>query len=158
MAQTFLFGIMTHSTLGFLLSASLIILTGCGSIQYAAAAAESSNCVPEFDNCVLSRDCCDDLACVMGDWAVTTDSTCLSERSVELNTLSKQDRLALIYNFYKNLPVDESKRKSRQDVQALVDKYAHDAFAHLVAKIEKRYNTPIDANASKDEREGHGEL
>ena len=99
----------------------------------------------------MSRDCCDDLTCVTGDWAVTTDSTCLSERSVALDAMSTADRVAMIYNFYHQTAHDipDEKRKTRNEAQALVDKHAR-SFAKLVARIEKLYDRPIVVS-NKDE-------
>ena len=112
---------------------------------------EEINCVPEFDKCVMNRDCCnfnkgDDpstLECVTGDWAVTTDSTCLSARSKLLEQLSKDEKIQLLKDFYDN-KVPSMSRKSTSEVVKLYEKFAR-SFAKLVVRLETKYElTMVD--------------
>jgi hypothetical protein len=108
-----------------------------------------SDCVEEFGKCVMNRDCCNAagrgdstvLECMVGDWAVTTDSTCLSKRSQTLNGLTEQDRIALIVTFYQRVLPDNEK-KSPGEVEKLVAKYER-KFAQLVLRLEKKYKTSV---------------
>lgn len=68
----------------------------------------------------------------MGDWEVTTDSTCLSDRSVHLNSLERNKKVALIQRYYEILGDGEVK-KTPQDAEVLATKYANKReFAQLV--------------------------
>ena len=97
------------------------------------------NCLPEFDKCVMNRDCCgEDIECVAGKWEVTTDSTCLSTRSKILEQLSRDEKLRLLKDFYDN-QVPPAKRKSTDQVVKLYEKNAR-SFAKLVARLEKKYD------------------
>lgn len=106
---------------------------------------EEINCVPEFGKCVMNRDCCnfnkgDDpstLECVAGDWAVTTDSTCLSARSKILEQLTKAEKIHLLKEFYDN-KVPPTSRKSTAEVVKLYEKFAR-SFAKLVVRLETKY-------------------
>ncbi|CAB9517176.1 expressed unknown protein [Seminavis robusta] len=110
-------------------------------------------CSGEFENCVVSRDCCGNhLSCETGNWAVTTDSTCLSERSVLLEALPREEKLDLLVQFYSNLHFEE-RRKSKEEVEKLFDKNSR-SFAKLVSRIEKHYKMPV----STIERTGKEEL
>jgi hypothetical protein len=109
-----------------------------------------SDCVEEFGTCVMNRDCCGattttaggTLECVAGDWAVTTDSTCLSKRSQLLNGMEQKDKIALIANFYQRVGKIGSKGKSPEEVEQLVTKYER-KFAQLVLRLEKKYETSM---------------
>lgn len=80
----------------------------------------------------MNRDCCEGYHCVMGDWEVTTDSTCLSDRSVHLNSLERNKKVALIQRYYEILGDGEVK-KTPQDAEVLATKYANKReFAQLV--------------------------
>jgi hypothetical protein len=70
----------------------------------------SATCLDEFERCVMNRDCCEGYRCVMGDWEVTTDSTCLSDRSVQLNALERSKKVALIQRYYETLGDGEAKK------------------------------------------------
>ena len=126
----------------------------------------SADCVKEFGQCVTNRDCCradevdtteqqhGDLECVLGDWSVTTDSTCLSKRSQELEELSKEQNLdhqsltvLLKHHIYRYPEIREahSKRlresKREEDplfYQKITEKYRHE-FARLVVGLERKY-------------------
>ena len=115
-----------------------------------------ANCVEEFGQCVTNRDCCGygdgGIECVMGDWSVTTDSTCLSKRSQELDALSKengfdhQSLTVLLKHFIYQLPeIQEHQRKRYQEKQVddrfyekIAEKYRHE-FAKLVVSLERKY-------------------
>jgi hypothetical protein len=108
-----------------------------------AATNVSSDCVPEFGKCVMNRDCCAGSECMAGDWAVTTDSTCLSKRSQSLNGLAEPDRIALITRYYQRvLPPDEDKKKAPGEVEKLVAKYER-KFAQLVLRLEEKYQASM---------------
>jgi hypothetical protein len=110
----------------------------------------SGDCSPEFLTCLMNRDCCDGLQCVTGDWAVTTDSTCLSERSIALDDLSKEEKFNMIQTFYaEKVPTDSV--KSSEEAQRLVEKYSR-SFAQLVSRLERRYIIAVtDDNTKTDE-------
>ena len=103
------------------------------------------SCSEEFETCVVNRDCCGSgdgaLSCVMGDWAVTTDSTCLSKRSEALEKLSKDKKRALIETYYTEKVPPES-RKTLEEVQKILGKYSR-SFLKLVHRLEKRYQIPV---------------
>ena len=100
-----------------------------------------ASCSMEFDTCVTNRDCCGSLTCVTGDWAVTTDSTCLSSRSTQLDALPRENKLDLLTKFYTE-KAPEDKRKSAEEAEALLDKNLR-SFAKLVSRIEKKYVIPV---------------
>ena len=102
----------------------------------------AATCSNEFETCVMNRDCCGGLACVTGDWAITTDSTCLSERSVQLQALSRQEQLDLLVNFYTSDKIPADKHKSLQQVEILFNKNRR-SFAKLVTRIETAYKTSM---------------
>ncbi len=80
----------------------------------------------------------------MGDWEVTTDSTCLSDRSVQLNALERSKKVALIQRYYETLGDGEAK-KTPQDAEVLATKYANKReFAQLVIRLERKYGVPVD--------------
>jgi hypothetical protein len=96
----------------------------------------------------------------MGDWAITTDSTCLSERSAQLEALSRDEKLALLVQFYGNSNDDrvvESKRKSPQQVETLLNKNSR-SFAKLVSRIERMYGIPVVAVRSTIQEKQNEEL
>lgn len=99
----------------------------------------------------MNRDCCDALDCVTGDWAVTTDSTCLSKRSQSLNDLNEEVKLDLITSYYQALP---GEGKTPQQVQKMFAKYEQ-KFAQLVTRLEQKYNMPFQeeptAETTKEE-------
>jgi len=111
------------------------------------------NCLAEFETCVMNRDCCNDLDCVAGDWAVTTDSTCLSTRSQALNDLSRTEKIQILKEFYDH-KVPPKKRKTTVEVVKLYEKNAR-TFPKLVAKLEKKYDIsmtePIHSKTTGDE-------
>ena len=152
-----------YATAHFLILALLYSASYLVSPSYA-------DCSAEFENCVMSRDCCSrDLTCVTGDWAVTTDSTCKSSRSIALDALSRDERIDLLVRFYQppfdvstnendegdDVPQQKKPKthppyKSREQVQRLVEKYSN-SFSQLVARIEKRYNRAISKTDSLGE-------
>ncbi len=104
----------------------------------------SAACVEEFERCVMNRDCCEGYHCVMGDWEVTTDSTCLSDRSVHLNSLERNKKVALIQRYYEILGDGEVK-KTPQDAEVLATKYANKReFAQLVVRLERKYGVRVE--------------
>jgi hypothetical protein len=109
--------------------------------SYAAAvhANDNNNCAEEFTPCVTKRDCCsgDDLDCTLGDWAVTTDSACLSKRSVHLNALRASEKMAVLRKIYANqIPG----AKSDEEITGLAEKYIRrDEFAQLIVRLERKY-------------------
>jgi hypothetical protein len=137
--------------LGFEMPNMTVIFRHCWllSLLFLLASHVRSDCVEEFGKCVMNRDCCNAagrgdstaLECMAGDWAVTTDSTCLSKRSQTLNGLAEQDRIALIVTFYQRVLPDNEK-KAPGEVEKLVAKYER-KFAQLVLRLEKKYKTSI---------------
>lgn len=106
----------------------------------------ASECVEEFDNCVMNRDCCQDLKCVTGDWQFTTDSTCLSTRSEQIDNLklSQEEKVSIVEQYYnrdevaKKLKDGEEKKKSREYVTKIVRRYDQE-FPKLVSRLEAKY-------------------
>ncbi len=133
-----------------ILFALLIIVLGCPTTTV------SANCVEEFDQCVTNRDCCghEDRAieCVTGDWEITTDSTCLSERSQELEAISKENgfdhqslTVLLKHHIYQLPKIREQHTKRFRDKkidpqfhEKIAKKYRHE-FAKLVVNLERKY-------------------
>jgi hypothetical protein len=116
----------------------------------------SAACSNEFETCAMNRDCCDGLHCAMGDWASSTDSTCLSDRSERLNALDISDKIGLIHRFYNTLNNnDVAAKKTAQEAEALATKYSNKRqFAQLVVRLEKKYQVDVDFDESgpaKDE-------
>jgi hypothetical protein len=120
-----------------LAAAVLVLLMSLGMSGVASA----STCVQEFDHCVVSRDCCEGLSCVTGDWQYTTDSTCLWPKSEKLEKLhlSVEQRLKLLEAFYTKVGVD----KALDELDHLVKKYRA-GFPKLVIKLERKYDTSFD--------------
>ena len=106
----------------------------------------SAGCVEEFGQCVMNRDCCEGMKCITGDWQYTTDSTCLSNRSEQIDNLNltTEERIDAVFLFYSNDMVvrqlkEQEKGKSRTDVEKIVKRYIQD-FPKLVSRLEKKYN------------------
>ena len=150
-----------------MLSSSLILLLLLRDPSTAgASSASSTNCVEEFGQCVTNRDCCGreehgdrTVECVTGDWEVTTDSTCLSKRSQELEDLSKENgfdhqtlTVLLKHHIYQHPEIREQQTKRFRDKEVdplfyekIAHKYRHD-FAKLIVSLERKY-TMSDATA-----------
>jgi hypothetical protein len=108
-------------------------------------------CSNEFETCAMNRDCCDGLHCAMGDWASSTDSTCLSDRSDQLNALDMSDKIGLIRRFYSTL---NDGKKTSQEAEALATKYSNKRqFAQLVVRLEKKYQVDLDLDKSGPAKE-----
>ena len=105
----------------------------------------------EFDKCVVKRDCCDELNCVTGDWQFTTDSTCLSKKSEEIESskFSLEEKIQLVQQFYSKLSsssevFDETgmivvEKKTPDEISTIVNKYKSE-FPKLVMKLERKYD------------------
>lgn len=114
-------------------------------ITYAKA-----QCVEEFGLCVMNRDCCDGLNCVTGDWQYTTDSTCLSKRSEQIDNLNLtfEERLTLVSSFYSRDEIRKVEQtgkdygKSIADVEKIVNRYRQD-FPKLVSRLEEKYGIQL---------------
>lgn len=120
--------------------------------------AEESNCVHEFGQCVMNRDCCnfnkDDassLECVAGDWAVTTDFTCLSSRSKILEQLSRDEKINVLKDFYDNKVYPPWSRKPTSEVVKLYEKFSK-SFANLVLRLEKKYKVSLVDNIKDQQK------
>ena len=102
---------------------------------------EDSSCVKEYGRCVMPRDCCHGLLCVAGDWQYTTDSTCLSPKSAEIEKLhlTLEMRRELVQAFYHKIHV----AKTDEEVDHLLKKYRGE-FPSLVSKLEGKYKTAFD--------------
>jgi len=81
----------------------------------------------------------------MGDWEITTDSACLTERSEALEALSTKEKLELVRRFYSSR-VPKHARKAPEEADALVSKNRR-SFAKLVARIERKYDIAIDVDS-----------
>jgi len=138
-----------------LLLLALCLLSACLGRAPAAAATTSTNCAKEFERCVTNRDCCgrdgdgdEVLECVTGDWEITTDSTCLSKRSQELETLFKDhgfDHLTitlLLKDFFYQHPLIRdahlTKKKAHATYEKIAAKYRYD-LPRLVTILEQKY-------------------
>ena len=113
-----------------------------------------AQCSKEFESCVMNRDCCADdaLHCAVGDWAVTTDSTCLSNRSEQLNILEMDKKVLLIQRYYEKL---NDANKTPEQAEALAKKYSNmRQFAQLVVRLERKYEVSVDyENSSNGKKE-----
>jgi hypothetical protein len=142
-----------------ILAAVFLFLLLRGPITVRASSASSTNCVEEFGQCVTNRDCCGreehldrTVECVTGDWEVTTDSTCLSKRSQELDALSKENcfdhqtlTVLLKHHIYQHPEIREQQTKRFREkeidplfYEKIADKYRHD-FAKLIVSLERKY-------------------
>lgn len=146
-----------------------------------ANAATSENCVEEFGKCVMNRDCCGrdepgdrEVECVTGDWAITTDSTCLSKRSQELEALYKENGfdeeslVVLLQNHIYQLPEIATKQNRAPEYKEkdptkyakisdlvykrIAQKYS-DNFAKLIVDLERKYEISDPATMPRSIRE-----
>jgi len=131
-------------------------------------------CAAEFEPCHF-RDCCNDaggdtdkeLTCVTGgdNLAIInsfsleairkhSNSTCLSQRSANLEALSKESQYELLREYYEER-VPEGERKSTVQIQDLHQKHAsqHGSFAKLVSRLELRYKIPFTDSVAVVEEE-----
>jgi hypothetical protein len=143
----------------FILAAVFLLLLLRDPITAGASSASFTNCVEEFGQCVTNRDCCGreehgdrTVECVTGDWEVTTDSTCLSKRSQELEDLSKENgfdhqtlTVLLKHHIYQHPEIREQQTKRFRDkeidplfYEKIAHKYRHD-FAKLIVSLERKY-------------------
>ena len=106
-----------------------------------SSSSSSLSCVKEYGRCVMPRDCCEGLSCVAGDWQYTTDSTCLSPKSAEIEQLhlTLEMRRDLVKAFYDKVQVS----KTDEEVDHLLKKYRGE-FPKLVTKLEGKYNIVFD--------------
>jgi hypothetical protein len=115
----------------------------------------------------MNRDCCEHLSCITGDWQFTTDSTCLSKRSEEIDhlKLTIEEKMTLVEGYYNhigsngdNVDVD-GQRKSRKDVEKIVRKYDLE-FPKLVSRLEQKYGILLDFDNihMNVKNKGHDEL
>jgi hypothetical protein len=101
-----------------------------------------ADCLQEFDKCVTNRDCCGDLQCRLGDWSLTTDSTCLSDRSMEMNSKALEQQVALVQRYYQRVAHG---KKSLNEIETLTRKYSMKGeFARLVIRLERMYGIRVD--------------
>eukprot|EP00549_Striatella_unipunctata_P002740 CAMPEP_0118706928 /NCGR_PEP_ID=MMETSP0800-20121206/20879_1 /TAXON_ID=210618 ORGANISM="Striatella unipunctata, Strain CCMP2910" /NCGR_SAMPLE_ID=MMETSP0800 /ASSEMBLY_ACC=CAM_ASM_000638 /LENGTH=110 /DNA_ID=CAMNT_0006609615 /DNA_START=101 /DNA_END=433 /DNA_ORIENTATION=- len=101
----------------------------------------------------MNRDCCEGLECNVGDWSVTTDSTCLSKRSQRLEDLSDDKKVNLIVGYYASLSLtsqsSSSSNKTPQEAKELALKHRYN-FAKLVVRLEKKYGIPLKEEYNVD--------
>lgn len=111
-----------------------------------SASTDNTACVPEFDRCTMPRDCCEGLSCVTGEWQYSTDSTCLSAKSAEIEQqhLTFDQRRALLEAFYEKVGVS----KARDEVEHLLKKFRGE-FPRLVMKLEGKYQTTFDISPKR---------
>ena len=96
----------------------------------------------------MNRDCCANLKCVTGDWQYTTDSTCLSTRSEQIDklNLSMEEKILIVEQYYNqqhemyiaNKMNDGEKNKSRKNVEKIVKRHDQE-FPKLVSRLEAKY-------------------
>ena len=105
-----------------------------------------AQCVEEFGICVMNRDCCDDLDCITGDWQYTTDSTCLSKRSEQIDNLSMstKTKISLIEEYYNRDEVvnrlkESEKSKQLSDFAKNIVKRYDQNFPQLISRLEAKY-------------------
>lgn len=127
-----------------------------------AAAAENdlSPCVVEFDRCVTNRDCCTNLECVTGDWEYTTDSTCLSQWSRDIDAAIKSmtldEKTNLLLFFYQTITAEDregKEEKSKEDISQIGYKYRH-VFPKLVSKLGRKYGEHSVADIAANFQQG----
>jgi hypothetical protein len=97
------------------------------------------------------------LECVTGDWQYTTDSTCLSKKSQDLEAAlsgwTLQDKTELLQRFYND---QNDVDKTNDEIAKIAYKYRHD-FPKLVSKLERKYGNnsfPNIASFRKRSEEG----
>ena len=128
----------------------------------------TNNCVKEFETCTTTRDCCQttttttQLQCVAGDWSVTTDSTCLSSKSQQINNqnYSFEQRVELVRRYYAKINNNNNKN-SITDIERIVTKYGKSKFPQLVSRLETKYNNvefKFDLNNNDDDNQQQREL
>jgi len=83
-----------------------------------------------------------------GDWSVTTDSTCLSERSEAFHALNQHERRQLIEDFYYKVLGETTKHA--EDIRRIVSKY-NTNFGELVLKLERKYERKIEESKGEQE-------
>jgi len=115
-----------------------------------SSSSSSSSCVKEFSQCVMPRDCCDGLQCIGGDWAQTTDSTCLSIRSQNIASLSlssKEQRI-LLETYY----TERNVSKTSEELDDILKRFR--PFARLVQRLEQKYQQPFVIPQEKNDDGG----
>ena len=114
----------------------------------------SRTCVQEFDPCVMPRDCCEGLECIAGDWAQTTDSTCLSRQSQQIASLrlTPGQQRALVKDFY----VKQQVVKTDDELDDIIKHFR--PFARLVSRLEQKYQQPFQIIPNPNDSETNDEL
>jgi hypothetical protein len=114
----------------------------------------STTCVHEFDRCVMPRDCCEGLECIAGDWAQTTDSTCLSRQSQQIASLrlTLGHQRALVKDFY----VKQQVVKTDDELDDIIKRFR--PFARLVSRLEQKYQQPFQIIPKSNDHETNDEL
>jgi len=112
-----------------------------------ATSTDGSACVKEFDPCVMPRDCCKGFECVAGDWAQTTDSTCLSRQSQNIASLrlTHGQQMTLVKDFYAKQQVE----KTDDELEDIIKHFR--PFARLVSRLEHKYHQPFQIPSDKGE-------
>lgn len=130
----------SSDTLSMLVVAACVwlfsMVVGGGGVD---AQTTTSSCVQEFEQCSMPRDCCEGLSCVGGDWEYTTDSTCLSPKSEQLEglRLTKTQQIQLVQDFY----VKGNVVKTDAQVEDIVRRFQ--PFSKLVLSLERKYDRPM---------------
>ena len=130
----------------------------------------NADCVKEFDKCVVQRDCCADLICVTGDWQYTTDSTCPSKKSQDLESrkYTLDQRKLLVIQYYQKINnIQQHKKasvssdderivgavtKTRDEIDSIIQKYRTE-FPKLVSKLERKYQIEFDIDLKSEQAE-----
>jgi len=97
----------------------------------------------------MPRDCCDGLQSIGGDWAQTTDSTCISIRSqriVSLSLPSKEQRI-LLETYY----TEQKVSKTSDELDDTLQRFR--PFARLVQRLEQKYQQPFVIPQAKHSKE-----
>ena len=97
----------------------------------------SAGCLKEFEECSMSRDCCDGMSCESGNWAKTTNFQCLSKQSIRFRSFTYEHQVKYVRQFYHSR-VKPDQQKSLEEIETLVKKHQTD-FAKLVRRLENKF-------------------
>lgn len=128
-AITMRFSIVTHSLAALLLSCLLLL----------QASLLVTGCRNEFEDCRKSSQCCDILTCaeLNEDDPMDDTKSCLSAKSIELQRLPREKKLAMLIDFYAN-KVPEGKRRSAEEVEEVFERNEK-YFAKLAMVVERAF-------------------
>jgi hypothetical protein len=136
------------------ISSSLLWMAHAQTSSSTTPTSRSGTCVQEFDPCVMPRDCCKGLECIAGDWAQTTESTCLSRQSQQIASLrlTLGQQKALLKDFY----VKQQVVKTDDESDDIIKHFR--PFARLVSRLEQKYQQPFQIIPNSNDHETNDEL